>query len=133
MKCETRGCRNKTNGSRHCNKCRSRKWRKTHPIEYAYYNLRNNAKRRGVHFTITIADFRQWCVKVNYIGFKKGRHAESFTVDRIHNDIGYHIDNIQVLTKRDNIVKYFSYDWRTKRAYTYTLPGHETSKEENSF
>lgn len=83
-------------------------------------HLRNRALQRDIIFTITLEQFRQWCVKVDYIGFA-GRSSESYTIDRKHNDIGYHIDNIQVLTKAQNITKYFSYDYRTKTAVVGTL------------
>jgi hypothetical protein len=92
-------------------------------VKYAFINLRNNAKRRGVLFTITLDQFREWCSKVQYIGFS-GRSSESFTVDRRHNDIGYHLDNIQVLEKGKNVQKYFFYDYRSKQAVygTSTAP-----------
>lgn len=111
--CSTPYCRRRVTKGNLCNTCRTRKWRKENPVRSAWINLRNNAKRRGVLFTITFEQFEQWCVKVKYIGFQ-GRNSDSYTIDRRHNDIGYHIDNIQVLKKRDNIVKYFHYDYRSK-------------------
>lgn len=111
--CATPYCRRKASHGQICSTCYSRKWRKANPIRSAWLNLRNNAKRRDVLFTITFEQFRQWCTKVKYIGFA-GRNSESYTIDRIHNDIGYHIDNIQVMKKRDNVIKYFHYDYRNK-------------------
>jgi hypothetical protein len=96
--CSTPYCRRKATGSL-CKTCQSRKWRKDNPVRSAWLNLRNNAKRRGVLFTITFEQFEKWCVKVKYIGFA-GRNSDSFTIDRRHNGIGYHIDNIQVMSKR---------------------------------
>jgi hypothetical protein len=84
------------------------------PVRYAYNNLRTHAKERDIICTITLVQFRKWCSKVKYIGFS-GRSAESYTIDRIHNDLGYHIDNIQVMKKRENVKKYFYYDWREKQ------------------
>lgn len=116
-RCHVAYCNNKAVGAM-CSTCRSRKCRQADPVRYAYNNLKANAKRRGILFTITMEQFRLFCRKVKYVGFS-GRSADSYTIDRIHGDIGYHIDNIQVLTNTDNIKKYFTYDWRTKRAYMY--------------
>lgn len=113
-KCATAYCRNKPDG-RFCSTCRSRAARKKDPVKYAYLALKNNAKRRGIVFTITLSDFRQFCHKVKYIGHS-GRSADSYTIDRRHNDVGYHIDNIAVITRSENVKKYFFYDWRSKTA-----------------
>lgn len=117
-RCAIRFCSNKAKGLM-CSTCRSRKTRAADPVKYAFYNLRNHAKARGILFTITLDQFREWCHKVKYIGFS-GRKAESYTIDRIHEDLGYHADNIQVLTRSDNVKKYFSYDWRTRTAVVTT-------------
>lgn len=127
-KCSTAYCRNKTI-SKHCSTCRSRVCRANDPVRSAFNNLKNNAKKRDILFTITIIQFREWCCKVTYIGFA-GRNAESFTIDRKHNDCGYHIDNIKVMTKSANVKKYFSYDYRTKQvmyetAQSITIDGDE--------
>ena len=118
--CTVRFCNNKTKGSL-CSTCRCRKSRIEDPVRYAYNNLKNRANQRSVLFTITLEQFRDWCTKVTYIGFA-GRSSESYTIDRKHNDVGYHIDNIQVMTKRNNIKKYFSYDWRNKKAVVLEYP-----------
>ena len=119
-KCAVLGCTNKAKGKL-CSTCTCRKSRLADPVRYAFNNLKNRAKQRGVLFTITLDQFREWCTKVTYIGFA-GRSSESYTIDRKHNDVGYHIDNIQVLTKRDNIIKYFSYDYRNKIAVVHEMP-----------
>jgi nitrate reductase beta subunit len=119
MKCQAPKCRNKVAGLHLCNTCRSKKWREENPVKYAFYNLRNRAKQRGVLFTITFEDFKKWCHRVDWIGMEKGRGSNARSIDRRHNDIGYHLDNIQVLTKRDNVIKYFSYDYRSKQVAIY--------------
>jgi hypothetical protein len=114
VKCITRQCRNSVaSAGKSCSTCRSRKCRKADPVRYAFNNIRNRAKQRNILFTITLEQFRTWCHKVKYIGLK-GRSSESYTIDRKHNDLGYHLDNIQVMTNRENVKKYFMYDWRTK-------------------
>lgn len=121
-KCQTPYCRNKIKTGKHCSTCRYKKWREAHPVKYAYLNLKHNAKKRGVLFTITFEQFKQWCTKVKYIGFS-GRASDSLTIDRRYNDIGYHIDNIQVKTRRDNVLKYVHYDYRVKRvSFTEMAP-----------
>lgn len=113
--CHTKRCRNETTRT-YCSTCRSRMARDRDPVRYAFTTLRNNAKRRRIPFTITLDQFRTFCKKVDYIG-RKGRAADSYTIDRRHNDVGYHIDNIAVITKTENVKKYFSYDWRSKQAF----------------
>ena len=85
--CAAKFCRNKTPFTL-CSTCRSKKAREKDPVKYAFNALKNNAKRRNIPFTITLEQFREWCVKVQYIGFK-GRSANSYTIDRRYNDIGY--------------------------------------------
>lgn len=126
--CAVKHCTNKCSGKM-CGSCRSRKSRISDPVRYAYNNLKNRANQRSVLFTITLEQFREWCCKVKYIGFA-GRSSESYTIDRKYNDVGYHIDNIQVMTKSNNIKKYFSYDYRSKTATVTTL---EKDHEPNYF
>lgn len=121
-RCATPYCKNKVPHNGHCTKCRSRKWREANPIKYSFYNLRNRARRDGIPFTITFEQFDDWCFKVHYIGMEKGRGANARSVDRRYNDIGYHIDNIQVMKKRDNVIKFFTYDYRNKRVAIYEAP-----------
>lgn len=116
--CAAKNCTRKCKGKL-CSSCRCRKYRLSDPVRYAFNNLRNRAKQRNIVFTITLDDFRMWCKKVQYIGFS-GRSAESYTIDRRYEDIGYHVDNIQVLKLKDNVKKYFSYDYRTKTARVTT-------------
>lgn len=126
-RCSVKHCTNKCKGKM-CNTCRCRKSRIEDPVRYAYNNLKNRAKQRGVIFTITLDQFRVWCKKVEYIGFA-GRSSESYTIDRKHNDIGYHIDNIQAMTKADNIKKFFTYDYRSKKAMCFTAPPEPVYKD----
>ena len=50
----------------------------------------------------------------------KGKTKESFSIDRINNDEGYHIGNIRILTLSNNSRKgnkILHYDWQTKEAF----------------
>lgn len=114
--CETKYCRRKPHAGRKlCSTCRTRKYRLEHPVESSYQNLKQNAKRRGKIFDLTLDQFREFCVRTNYIQ-GKGTSKESYHIDRIDENIGYTIDNLQILTNTQNIKKYlkFSEDERGK-------------------
>lgn len=87
-------------------------------MKAAFQTLRQNARRRGKEFTLTFEDFEAFCYAFDYIA-GKGRKAKSYTVDRIDNEKGYTRDNIQMLTKSDNVKKYLSYDWQTRTAVVW--------------
>lgn len=74
----------------------------------AFHNLKNNAKRRNKEFSLTFEQFKEFCIATEYHS-KRGVHRYSYTVDRIVETEGYHLDNIQVLTNRDNVKKYLTY------------------------
>ena len=99
---------------------RSRKARAADPVRYSYVSLRNNAKRRGKVFTITLDYFKQFCYATDYLK-GKGRTATSYTVDRIDESKGYEPGNIQVLPLVVNIKKYLNYDWQTGTATVVTV------------
>ncbi len=104
-KCKTLYCRNLSYGKGNfCSKCLKRKWAQTHPIEYTFANLKQNAKRRGKEFSLTIESFTQWCIENNYIELK-GRLSGSMTIDREKENEGYHAWNLKIRTNADNIRK----------------------------
>ena len=104
-KCSTKYCRRiKAPHRTICYCCIKRKQKKDHPIEYTYYVLKNNAKRRGKIFDLTLADFVSFCKNNNYIE-KKGVTKKKLHIDRIDATKGYSIDNIQVLTCSENSSK----------------------------
>jgi hypothetical protein len=131
-KCKTPYCRNDIKYGRHCSTCRSKKCRAADPVRYAFYNIKNRAKQRGLAFTISLEFFRKFCVRTKYIA-GKGRAAESFTIDRIREELGYHEENIQIKRKGDNVRKYYlSYDWFRKSA-TVMKPIEIIDKEKDYF
>ena len=75
-----------------------------HPIKTSYYNLRTNAKRRGKPFDLTLDEFREFATATDYIN-KKGKTAQSYSIDRIKAHLGYIPGNIQVLTISENGIK----------------------------
>ncbi len=109
-KCKHPGCNNKPAKHRHeCEKCKSATQRQRDPVAYAFYFLKGNAKRRKKVFELDLPWFREWVKKNGYMD-NKGRAADNFTIDRKDNLMGYFADNIQILTKHDNVVKYSTID-----------------------
>jgi hypothetical protein len=110
-KCATGSCKNKRLADRLiCAACQSRKLKKENPFLYFFNALRNNAKRRGIAFSLSLTQFKNFAIETEYI-IKKGQSSKSLTIDRVRPEEGYHIDNIQVLTNRSNVIKHrLSYD-----------------------
>lgn len=74
----------------------------------AFHNLKKSAKRRGIEFSLTIAEFRAFAAKYDYLN-KRGRSAEGYTVDREREWEGYHAGNLKCLTNSANIAKSIAY------------------------
>ena len=91
-------------GYRFCHKHHKRHFKQTNPVGYHYGTLRQNAKRRGKEFTLTIDEFRTFCEETNYLE-KKGKHKRAASIDRIDPNRGYSIDNIQILSLSENSKK----------------------------
>ncbi len=88
----------------YCSKCASRRKRANNPVNYAFHAIKDSAKKRGISFSISYRDFKEWCERTGYAkdkGFVRLTHH----CDRIRHNEGYHIDNIQLLTERENIQK----------------------------
>ncbi len=103
--CSSRYCMNKTTRTL-CGSCASKKSRLADPVRYSYNNLKHRAKERNKEFTLTLDEFRKFCHETLYIQ-GKGKTVGSYNIDRIDNDKGYTIDNIQVMEKVKNIKKYY--------------------------
>ncbi|WP_338731744.1 hypothetical protein [Mangrovimonas cancribranchiae] len=91
-----------------CHKHYARKIRETRPRIARYNQFKQNAKRRGKAFSITFKQFCEFCDKTGYL--KNGLRGFNATIDRKDNTKGYHIDNIQLLTLRQNISKFNNVD-----------------------
>lgn len=104
-KCKTKYCRN--DAAKHrtiCEKCKSRLLKERHPITYHFNALRNNAKRRGKEFNLTIEEFKEFCKKTGYMELK-GKNGSDLSIDRRENRKGYVMNNIQAITLSENTVK----------------------------
>lgn len=119
LKCANCKRRERVKNRTLCDPCRNKKRREADPVRTSYENLKFNAKRRGKVFTITLAYFRRFCYRTDYIA-GKGRTADSYTVDRIKEWLGYIPGNIQKMTNGDNVRKYLEYCWQTKEAKVIT-------------
>ena len=87
-----------------CHKHYARITRVMDPIASRYNQFKCNATRRKKEFNITIKQFRTFCNETGYI-ITAGKRGMNATIDRIDNSKGYSIDNIQLLTNRQNASK----------------------------
>lgn len=79
------------------------------PVYDRYANFKRNAIKRHKDFTITLEEFRDFCTRTGYI-ICKGKRGRNCTIDRIKNQHGYHIWNIQIKSNVANIKKYHGVD-----------------------
>ena len=101
-KCTTKYCRNERAKHRTvCWKCRAKKWKAKNPEAYHFNALRNNARRRGKEFDLTLEQFKEFCEKTNYME-RKGKSGAALTIDRIVSTKGYTAGNLRVLSHYDN-------------------------------
>jgi hypothetical protein len=98
MSCQYCGQGSKT---KTCFKCASRRYRKKNPLRASYVTLKYNAKRRGKSFGLTFEQYKAFAVKAKLMT-SSGRDAESYAIDRIDSNKGYTIDNLQILTNKQN-------------------------------
>lgn len=84
-----------------CNTCAARLLRLKDPTYYAWSNLRCSARKRGIAFRITLAQWRAWCRETGYVDHR-GKTPDAMTVDRREKDKPYTIDNIRPMTHQDN-------------------------------
>lgn len=108
--CETPRCRGivnrKSEHSPYCTDCRRANWKASNPLRYAFGNLRRRAKQRGKDFSLTFEQYREFAIKTDYDKMR-GKTSLSLSIDRINNERGYHFDNIQAITLRENTRKQF--------------------------
>lgn len=88
-----------------CNRCRYIRRIKEDPVKISYWRLKGSATKRGKKFTLTLEEFRNFCIRTDYIN-KKGISGNAFHVDRIIEEEGYTADNIQALENIENVKKY---------------------------
>jgi hypothetical protein len=87
-----------------CHKHYARKIRELDPVQSRYNQFCSNARRREKENTITIEEFRSFCIRTGYL-IEKGKRGQNATIDRRCNAHGYHLWNIQLLTNKQNASK----------------------------
>ena len=103
--CKTKGCSNEVPPQNHyCWKCQKKKWYEKYPLKYVFGFLKQNAKRRGIEFRLSLEEFKDFCEETNYLELR-GQTKESLSIDRKDPREGYHRKNIQVLTLSENSSK----------------------------
>lgn len=134
-----RGCIH--NKSRQCATCSSQKYRSKDPMRYAYNNLKHNVYRRKgrAWFYLTFEEFKEFAIETHYIG-RKGITKVGYHIDRIDDEMGYFIGNIQPLTNVLNLAKRYKklhYDWDEEQgkmvAYVSTMKIEDVPDEDLPF
>jgi len=81
-------------------------------IKTIYNRLKSSAKKRNIPFNLTVAQlyelsFPITCPILNIpLRFNRGKLEDnSYSIDRINNDVGYEIDNIVVISYKANRLK----------------------------
>lgn len=95
-------------------------------IRELWFQARYRAKKRGLEFTIEIADLlpapTHCCVfpwvKLNYAAGGKNDHDRA-SIDRIDNDKGYVKGNVRVISRRANTIKCDTTVEELKRVLAY--------------
>lgn len=123
IKCATKNCRKPAKRGKHCYSCKQNRYKENNPEYYAFYVMKNNAKRRGKIFKITFEDFLEVVVPAKYMK-GKGRTANSLHLDRIREEECYVKGNIQVLKNKKNVQKFLHWKYDEKGKPT----GYKVSK-----
>ena len=117
-----------------CASCKNKRYREAHPEMYCYHNLKNNAKRRGKGFTLTFEEYKEFAVRYDYTS-KRGRGKFDLHIDRIREEDGYHINNIQVLPNIENLRKYIEFAYvdenRKKIFKTITIKPNQNFEDDS--
>ena len=98
-------CSNKRHApNRFCHKHHKRFQKESNPTVYVFGALKQNARRRGKAFTLTIEQFKDFCTRTGYLRLR-GKTGKSASIDRIDPSRGYTADNIQILSLSANSKK----------------------------
>lgn len=93
--------------------------------------LKQNAKRRGKYFDLTLEEFKKFCIKHDYLA-AKGRKSFSMTIDREDTTKGYTANNIQPLSNANNVKKHHRYksgEWDGNKMVWVTTTHVENNKQ----
>lgn len=87
-----------------CHKHYARKTKEVDPVYTRYNQFCCKARARNIENSVTLEEFRKFCIDNDYI-VKKGRRGQNATIDRRCNIHGYHIWNMTILSNRANARK----------------------------
>ncbi|MFD1469883.1 hypothetical protein ACFQ48_16765 [Hymenobacter caeli] len=104
-RCQRRGCGSPAGKKKAlCSKHHHQALKARDIISYIYSARKQRAKARGKEWTITLANFRDWCQFTGYHR-EKGRTAASASIDRKDGRHGYHVWNIRSIPYGANSAK----------------------------
>ncbi len=103
-KCKTKYCRNEAKQNGICWKCHRERKKKKNIYAYTLGTLRRNAKRRGIECTLTVDEWKKFCIETGILE-RRGRTKNCESVDRKQEHIGYTYDNICPLSVSQNSLK----------------------------
>jgi len=113
--CKTDGCTSSKYGKEsYCTPCRHKRYKDADPERYTYQALRRNARRRNKPFTLTLEEFREFCIATNYM-VGKGIYADCLHIDREKEWLGYTKENIRVEVNTENVKKYIRWKQRNEQ------------------
>lgn len=111
-RCQVALCSRKRSGrSGYCSTHKRRLDRIRYPEYVFFHRLKRNAVKRGIVFTITLPEFKQWCIDVDFINAKASAEKRYWSVDRIDNSKGYEVGNIQLMPTLQNVFKAWDEDF----------------------
>lgn len=87
-----------------CARCILQKWRANHPRRYAFYQVRESARKRSIPFLLTFDEFADLIAGTNYLE-EKGRSPDSLHIDRIDGTKPYAKGNCRVIKCSENTGK----------------------------
>jgi hypothetical protein len=88
---------------------RNKSYRKTDPAIKVVAQARGRAKRKNIEFNLEVSKIYVPTVcpylKVPFIIGKKGNYEYTYSIDRIDNSKGYIQGNVELITKKANLMK----------------------------
>ena len=97
--------RHKTSKDAYCHRHKRQIEMHSCPVQVYYNKLKLSAKRRGILFTITLQEFKQWAAEVQLIEKKSSDGKKFWHIDRKKNENGYIPGNLQLLNYHENTTK----------------------------
>lgn len=79
----------------------------------SYNNLRNNARRRGIFFAVSLDYFQEFCEQTNYLELR-GIGGNDMTIDRDKPELGYIDGNLVMMTRAANAAKRYDDEKRLR-------------------